>query len=88
MQTWDLLQIMYRGFNGLCGHLLKNHPGYFISPLRINGSAVETIFSCLKYISGSNLSSTSYPTASAAFSTQREVARNHYSLTMLLIYFL
>jgi hypothetical protein len=42
---------------------------YFISPLRINGSAVETIFSCLKYISGSNLSSATYPTSIAAFET-------------------
>ena len=52
MQTWDLLQIMYKGFTGLCKDILNDHPGYFISPLRINGSAVETIFSSLKYICG------------------------------------
>jgi hypothetical protein len=52
---------------------------YFISPLRINGSAVETIFSCLKYISGSSLSSATYPTSLAAFATQRDMHRNPYA---------
>jgi len=33
---------------------------YFISPLRINGSALESIFSVLKHTSGGNLSSISY----------------------------
>ena len=79
LQTWDLLQIMYKGFIGLCEHVLNNHPGYFISPLRINGSAVETIFSSLKFISGGNLSSTNYPTSLAAFATQRDIAKNPYS---------
>ena len=79
MQTWDLLQIMYKGFTGLCEDILNDHPGYFISPLRINGSAVETIFSSLKYISGGNLSSTNYPTSFAAFATQRDLAKNPYS---------
>ena len=79
LQTWDLLQIMYRGFTGLCQHFLNNHPGYFISPLRINGSAVETIFSSLKFISGGNLSSINYPTSLAAFATQRDIAKNPYS---------
>ena len=70
---------VYQGFTGLCEYILNNHPGYFVSPLRINGSAVETIFSSLKYISGGNLSSTNYSTSLAAFATQRDLAKNPYS---------
>jgi hypothetical protein len=70
---------MYGGFKGLCTDFVHEHPGYFISPLRINGSAVETIFSCLKYISGGNLASTNYASALAAFATQRDVSQNPYS---------
>ena len=78
LQTWDLLQIMYKGFTGLCQHFLNN-PEYFISPLCINGRAVGTIFSSLKFISGENLSSINYPTSLAAFATQRDIAKNRYS---------
>ena len=63
LQTWDLLLIMYHGFMGLCKDFLANHPGYFIAPIRVNGSAAESIFSCLKYISGGNLSFTNYGTS-------------------------
>lgn len=33
---------------------------YFISPLRINGSALESVFSVLKHSSGGNLSALNY----------------------------
>ena len=69
---------MYKGFHGLCEDFLQSHPGYFISPLRIGGSVLESVFSCLKYIAGGNLASTNYATSLAAFSTQREV-KNPYS---------
>ena len=69
---------MYRGFIELCKDFLHSHPNHFISPLRINGSAIESIFSCLKYIAGGNLASTNYATSLAAFSTQRET-KNCYS---------
>ena len=69
---------MYRGFRTLCEDFLSSHPGYFISPLRVNGSALESVFSCLKYIAGGNLASTNYATSLAAFSTQREV-KNTYA---------
>jgi len=42
-QTWDLLQIMYQGFTGLCEEFSREHPGYLISPLRVNGSSVDYI---------------------------------------------
>ena len=75
-QTWDLLQIMCRGFTGLCEEFLSKHPGYLICPLHINGSAVESIFSCLKFIAGGNLASTNYASSLAAMATQRDVSKN------------
>lgn len=79
IQTFELLQIMYLGFTGLCNEFLSTHPGYFISPIRVNGSAIESVFSCLKYISGGHLSSTNYSTSLTALSTQREVATTNPS---------
>ena len=65
---------MYYGFNGLCKDFLTDHAGYFISPIRINGSAIESLFSCLKYISGGNLSSTNYSSSLTSLAAQRNVA--------------
>lgn len=76
VQTWDLLEIMYWGFKGLCEDFIATHPGYFISPLCVNGSAVESVFSCLKFITDGNLASTNYPSALTAFATQRDVSKN------------
>ena len=70
---------MYHGFMGLCKDFLTDHPGYFIAPIRINGSAAESIFSCLKYISGGNLSSTNYGSSLSALTTQRDIKTNPYS---------
>lgn len=67
---------MYHGFYGLCNDFLTSHPTYYISPIRLNGSAIESVFSCLKYISGGHLSSTNYSSSLSALITQREVAVN------------
>ena len=69
---------MYLGFKGLCEKFLHDHPDYYISPIRVNGSAVESIFSCLKYISGGNLSSTNYNASLSALTTQHDI-KNPYS---------
>ena len=42
--------MMCGGFVGLREEFLSLHLMYFISPIRVNGSAVESIFSCLKYV--------------------------------------
>ena len=63
---------MYRGFKGLCETFVTEHPGYYIIPVRVTGSAIETVFSSLKYISGSNLSSINYAASLSALVTQRE----------------
>lgn len=51
---------------GFCKEFLTNHPGQAIHPIRLSGSAVETIFSQLKYASGGNLMSTNYSSARAS----------------------
>ena len=33
-------------FKGLCDDFLRDHKGYFIAPIRVNGSGIESIFSC------------------------------------------
>ena len=71
--------MMYGGFVGLCEEFLSLHPAYFIAPIRVNGSAVESIFSCLKYISGGNLSSTSYSSSLTAYLSQSDDVVNPHA---------
>ena len=62
-QTWDLLRIVVYGFLSFCDWFFTNvspDGKYFISPLRINGSALESVFSVLKHSSGGNLSALNY----------------------------
>ena len=63
---------MFNGFTGLCQDFIAEHPGYFVIPVRITGSAIESVFSCLKNISGGNLTSINYTTSLASLATQRE----------------
>ena len=70
---------MYHGFKNLCENFLEDHKGYFIAPIRVNGSAIESIFSSLKYIAGGNLSSTNYSTSLSSFITQRDLQINPHS---------
>ncbi len=68
---------MYNGFKGLCEDFVKDHPNHFISPIRINGSAIESIFSSLKYISGGNLSSVNYATSLSSLLTLKDIKQAH-----------
>ena len=52
---------------------------YFISPLRINGSAIESIYSILKYASGGNLSVLCYGPALGKLINRKDMGRNKYS---------
>ena len=49
--------------------------GYFIAPLRINGSAIESLFSLLKYGAGGQLSAINYGSGLARIQARTEVAR-------------
>ena len=69
-QTWDLMGITWYGFKEFCKYLIQQHPGYAVFPLRLNGSAVETIFSCLKFIPGGHLSAVNFVTARANLITR------------------
>ncbi|XP_014670998.1 PREDICTED: uncharacterized protein LOC106811792 [Priapulus caudatus] len=73
-QTWDLLRVMYFGFTGLVSSFMERHPDHFISPLRINGSAVETLFSQFKARAGGKLSSLNYETSLRSYLTKRNLA--------------
>lgn len=72
-QTWDLLRVMYYGFKGFCEDFLTRHPGYTIYPVRLNGSAIESFFSKLKYTTSGHLSGVNYASARAAILTRGSV---------------
>ena len=75
--AWDLLRICMYGFSGLCCDFLHRHPGYFISPLRLSGSAVETLFSQYKRLAGGKLDAVNYVTSRAAQLIQQTVTSHH-----------
>ena len=72
-QTWDLLCIMWYGFQEFATSFTSRHPGFYVSPLRLYGSAIETLFSRLKFISHGNLTSTRYPQVLASLLTQGSI---------------
>ncbi len=61
------------GFRAFCEEQTSKHPGYYISPLCANGSAIETLFSQLRYATRGNLTSVSYAPARAQLITKRSV---------------
>ena len=81
--TWDLLRVVAHGFLSFCEWFFtKVSPNgwYFISPLRINGSALESVFSVLKHSSGGNLSALSYgPSLGKLIYRKGEVEKNKHS---------
>ena len=60
---------------------LEEFPDYFISPVRLSGSAVETLFSQFKHTAGGKLSSVNYSTARAAHLVKHSVAYHHSSIS-------
>eukprot|EP00733_Pompholyxophrys_punicea_P000252 Pompholyxophrys_punicea_v1_NODE_53_length_4254_cov_18.877590.p1 type:complete len:841 gc:universal NODE_53_length_4254_cov_18.877590:1608-4130(+) len=78
-QTWDELRITYYAFLGFCTQFFSLYPKYFISPVRLNGSAVETIFGQLKNLKGSSskLSAAVYGFSLAMRDTKVYVAGDH-----------
>ena len=79
-QTYDILRVCYYGFVGLCEEFLTNHPeGYYIAPLKLNGSAVESLFSQIKFNANGKLSSLNYATAKASVMLKKDIHGNHRS---------
>ena len=60
------------GFKGLTKDFITDHPGYYINPKRLNGSAVETLFGQLKHTTGGHLSAANYATAKATLLTKSQ----------------
>lgn len=71
------MRLCYFGFVDLCKYFLATHPGYYILPVRVNGSAVETLFSQLKDGSGGTLTGVSYASVRAKLITKRTVHGAH-----------
>ena len=61
--AWDLLRIDVYGFNAFAKWFLQAYPTHFISPLRVSGSAVESLFSQYKYSAGGKLDAVNYSTS-------------------------
>ena len=55
----------------------RHPPGYFISPLRLSGSAVETLFSQYKRSAAGKLDAANYATSRAAQLVRQTVALHH-----------
>ena len=72
-QTWDLMKIMYYGFKDFTTLFLQTHKGYVIYPVRLNGSAIETVFSQLKGIAHGNLFARNYLSVLASLVTRGSV---------------
>ena len=68
-------------FSSFVRSFLEEFPDYFISPVRLSGSAVETLFSQFKHTSGGKLSSVNYVTARAAHLIKHTVAYHHSSVS-------
>lgn len=51
--------------------MINEFPGHFMSPIRVNGSAIESVFSSLKYITGGHLSPANYGSSVGMLVTQR-----------------
>ena len=76
--AFDLLRIDIHGFNMFCRYFLEKYSGYFISPLGVSGSTVETLFSQFKYSAGGKLDAANY-SYSRAVSLVKQVATTHHS---------
>ena len=72
--AWDLVQIDVYGFRAFCEWFFRTYPTYFKSPIRLSGSAVESLFSQYKHSAGEKLDSVNYTTARAACLVRPSVA--------------
>ena len=76
--AWDLLRIDVQGFPEFCHYFLEKHPGYFVLPLKLSGSASESVFGQFKFSVGGRLDAANYRVARAAF-LMKQVSEGHHS---------
>ena len=78
-QTWDLLRIVSYGIIRLTEEFFSKYGSDFvIAPKRLNGSAIETLFSQFKHLTGGKLSATNYATARAAYLMKVDIHGRHF----------
>ena len=61
----------------LLNGFFKTYPTYFIAPLRLSGSSVESLFSQYKHSSGGKLDAVNYVTSRAAHLVKQSVTTHH-----------
>lgn len=66
--------MMVSGFTQLTDWFTDHLSGYYMCPLRINGSAIESIFSTLKFASGGNLSALTYGPSLGRYINRKDLA--------------
>ena len=89
-QTFDLLRIAAYGFEDFLEAFFEENPNYYVLPLKLNGSAVETLFSQFKYESHGKLTSANYSTARKTILLKKDIhgsakAARGYRKTLLYI---
>ena len=70
---------MVYGFTQFCTWFMERHPGYFIAPLRINGSGIEPISSLFKFCAAGNLSANNYGSIRGQVITGKDIVSNSNS---------
>ena len=76
MQMWDLIQLLYFGFTGFCADFTATYgPAHYVVPVRINGSAIESLFGRFKFDAGGNLSAVNYEAALSRVLAADAIAR-------------
>lgn len=75
--AWDLLQIDVYGFKPFCEWFLKTYPTYFVSPLHLSRSVVESLFSQYKFSAGGKLDAVNYATSRAPHLIKQCTAEHH-----------
>lgn len=77
-QTYDLLRVCVFGIRGLIRDFkLYHRGGYFLVLSRITGSAVESLFSQMKYSAGGKLSSVNFAAASSSVIIRSNISSKH-----------
>ena len=76
-QTWDLLRICVFGLKSLLIDFKKRNPQHYLVLSRINGSAIESLFSQIKYATAGKLSSVNYGSSRRAVIISSNVQSSH-----------
>jgi len=79
LSAWDLLRICVYSFQQFAEWFFEEYPEHFLSPVRLSGSAVETLFSQFKHCAGGKLSASNYAIARSANLVKNVVAAHHSS---------